>query len=165
MTGEDTLDVDSLMMLKRLRVLGLAVVRRPADGALLVGLHDLDAAGEPTFCRLLGGGVEFGEYSEQTVRRELWEELAVRVRPVTFLGALENIFVYQGEPGHELVMNWLVEFEDPTLYAVEEFVVTEGDVTQRARWIQPAELAARGIPLYPTGIVELIARTVDEVRT
>ena len=147
---------------QQLRVLGLAVVRRPDDGALLVGLHDLDVAGEPTFCRLLGGGVEFCERSDATVRRELLEELGVHARPLRFLGALENIFVYQGEPGHEVILNWLVEFEDPALYAVDEFVVTEGAATQTARWVQPAELAARGIPLYPEGIVALIASTVGE---
>ena len=150
-------------MPKRLRVLGLAVVRRPRDGALLVALHDLDAAGEPTFCRLLGGGVEFCERSDETVRRELMEELGVDARPVKFLGALENIFFYQGEPGHEVILNWLVEFEDPALYTAEEFIVTEGAVTQLARWVQPAELAARGVPLYPDGIVDLIRRTVGEV--
>ena len=154
---------DDWAMPKRLRVVGLAVVRRPRDGALLVGLHDLDAAGEPTFCRLLGGGVEFCERSDETVRRELMEELGVHARPVQFLGALENIFFYQGEPGHEVFLNWLVEFEDPALYTAEEFIVTEGAVTQLARWVQPAELAARGVPLYPDGIVDLIRRTVGEV--
>lgn len=149
-------------MPKRLRVLALAVVRRPDDGALLVGLHDLDAAGEPAFCRLLGGGVEFCERSDAAVRRELMEELGVPARPVRFLGTLENVFVYRGEPGHEVILNWLVEFEDPALYAVDEFVVTEGAATQTARWVQPAELAARGIPLYPEGIVALIASTVGE---
>ena len=69
-------------MPKRLRVVGLAVVRRPRDGALLVGLHDLDAAGEPTFCRLLGGGVEFCERSDETVRRELRSEQAWRAQSV-----------------------------------------------------------------------------------
>ena len=151
-------------MPKRLRVLALAVVRRPDDGALLVGLHDLDAAGEPAFCRLLGGGVEFCERSDDAVRRELMEELGVPARPVRFLGTLENVFVYRGEPGHEVILNWLVEFEDPALYTVDEFVVTEGDVRQTARWAQPADLAARGIPLYPEGIVELVTQALGEVR-
>jgi len=151
-------------MPKRLRVLALAVVRRPDDGALLVGLHDLDAAGEPAFCRLLGGGVEFCERSDAAVRRELMEELGVPARPVRFLGTLENVFVYRGEPGHEVILNWLVEFEDPALYTVDEFVVTEGDVRQTARWAQPADLAARGIPLYPEGIVELVTQALGEVR-
>lgn len=151
-------------MPKRLRVLALAVVRRPDDGALLVGLHDLNAAGEPAFCRLLGGGVEFCERSDVAVRRELMEELGVPARPVCFLGTLENVFVYRGEPGHEVILNWLVEFEDPALYTVDEFVVTEGDVRQTARWAQPADLAARGIPLYPEGIVELVTQALGEVR-
>lgn len=151
-------------MPKRLRVLALAVVRRPDDGALLVGLHDLDAAGEPAFCRLLGGGVEFCERSDAAVRRELMEELGVPARPVRLLGTLENVFVYRGEPGHEVILNWLVEFEDPALYTVDEFVVTEGDVRQTARWAQPADLAARGIPLYPEGIVELVTQALGEVR-
>jgi 8-oxo-dGTP pyrophosphatase MutT (NUDIX family) len=145
----------------------LAVVQRPGDGALLAGLHDLDAAGETHFCRLLGGGVEFGERSEETVRREMMEELGAAVRPIKFLGALENIFIYRGEQGHEVILNWLVEFEDPALYAVEEFTVTEDTgaanaFTHPARWVQPAELAVRGIPFYPDGIVELVAQTLGE---
>ena len=85
-------------------------------------------------------------------------------RPVRFLGTLENVFVYRGEPGHEVILNWLGEFEDPARYTVDEFVVTEGDVRQTARWAQPADLAARGIPLYPEGIVELVTQALGEVR-
>lgn len=150
------------MIANRIRVLSLALLQRPRDGALLVGMHDPDAHGEARFCRLLGGGVEFGERSEETVCRELLEELGAVVRPLQFIGALENIFVYRDQPGHEVVLNWRVEFEDPALYEVEQFTVVEGEFTHPAQWVQPADLAARGVPLYPDGILDLLARAASE---
>ena len=50
-------------------VKAMAVIRRPGDGALLVS-EDSNPAGV-LFHRPLGGHVEFGEYAEHTVRREL----------------------------------------------------------------------------------------------
>ena len=52
-------------------VKAMAVIRRPADGALLVSEH----AGPDPFHRPLGGHVEFGEYALDTVHRELREEI------------------------------------------------------------------------------------------
>jgi len=53
----------------------------------------------------------FGERSDHTVRRELLEEINAEVGELWYLGALENIFVFNGAPGHEIVMvyGWPVE--------------------------------------------------------
>ena len=42
--------------------------------------------------------------------REFREELGRTVRVVAQLGTIENRFTLQGEPGHELIVELLVEF-------------------------------------------------------
>jgi len=63
-----------------------------------------DPVKKQTFYRPLGGGIEFGESSEHTIHRELMEEIGAEVSDLKYLGTLENIFVFNGEPGHEIVM-------------------------------------------------------------
>jgi hypothetical protein len=63
----------------RIAVKALALIRRPSDGALLVG-EAADPATGLVFHRSLGGHVEFGELASETVVRELMEELGIQVR-------------------------------------------------------------------------------------
>ncbi len=46
-----------------------------------------------------GGGIEFGESSEEALRREINEELGTDIENPRLLGVLENIFTYDGERG------------------------------------------------------------------
>lgn len=86
-------------MPKAVRVVAVAIVRRPSDGAILVS-EGSDAGGS-TFQRPLGGTDEFGERATETVEREFLEELGVRVRPSAMRGVLENLFTLDGSMGHE----------------------------------------------------------------
>ena len=52
-----------------------------------------------TFHRLLGGGVEPGERSEEAVVREIAEELRATLLEPRLLGVLENVFTYDGQSG------------------------------------------------------------------
>ena len=62
-----------------------------------------DSTKGETFYRPLGGGIEFHEHSEDTIHRELSEELGAQVKDLVYIGTLENIFTFNGEPGHEIV--------------------------------------------------------------
>ena len=68
------------------------------------------------FYRPLGGGIEFGEHSEDAIVREIHEELGAAVQNVRLLGTLENIFTLEGETGHEFVQVYDAEFVDRSLY-------------------------------------------------
>ncbi|MGZ9166858.1 MAG: NUDIX hydrolase, partial [Anaerolineales bacterium] len=59
-----------------------------------------------TFYRPLGGGIEFGELSQETICRELMEELNVEVErdSLQYLGTVENIFTFNGMAGHEIML-------------------------------------------------------------
>jgi len=143
------------MLEGKIRVLALAIIRRAADGAVFAMHHTDDLRGIE-FYRPLGGGIEFGESSAEAVCREIQEELGLTVRPVRLLGVLENRFVYQDKAGHEILFNWLVEPDDPASFARDEIVYTEGLQQGVARWVVPTELARQGVPLFPTGLTELL---------
>jgi ADP-ribose pyrophosphatase YjhB (NUDIX family) len=129
----------------------MAVIKRPADGALLVS-QDANPAGE-LFQRPLGGHVEFGEYSEDTVYRELAEEIGQRLTGVDLLGVLENLFEWAGELQHEIVFVYEASFADAAAYDVtEQGILDHPERSTRVIW-RPAD--ATSPPLYPDGIAEL----------
>jgi ADP-ribose pyrophosphatase YjhB (NUDIX family) len=87
-----------------------------AGGARVDGY---DAAKGEIFYSPPGGGVEFGERAVDAARRELREELAAEVCGLTLLGVLENIFTFEGQPGHEIVFVFEARFADAALYERE----------------------------------------------
>jgi 8-oxo-dGTP pyrophosphatase MutT (NUDIX family) len=141
----------------------LGVVRR-SEGILVTELVDPE---EGPFYRPPGGGIEFGETSEEAVVREFEEELGATVAPVAFLGVHENRFEWDGEPRQELGLVHEVAFVDDgyydeeTLHGVEE----EADVTYETEWATVADLQAREEPLYPEGIDALLAGDADRIVT
>ena len=80
----------------------LAICIFSHNGKILV-FEGHDPLKDEIFYRPLGGGIEFGEHSEETVHRELMEEISAEVKDLVYLGTLENIYVFDGEPGHEIV--------------------------------------------------------------
>jgi ADP-ribose pyrophosphatase YjhB (NUDIX family) len=129
----------------------MAVIRRPADGALLVSEH---AEPDP-FHRPLGGHVELGEYALDAVHRELHEEIGQGLARVLLLGVLENIFPWHGEIAHEIVFLYAAAFSDPAAYEIDEQGIRdEADGRTRVIW-RPA--GALSPPLYPAGVPGLIA--------
>ena len=138
------------------RPIAIAIIRRPRDGAILVLQgHDQDQ----TFYRPLGGGIEFGEPSAQTVRRELREEINLKLRDVTYLATVENIFTHQGQPGHEIVMIYNARLAQASAHAYEQDPIQgfeDNGQPFSAHWIPLSHFCPNGPPLYPTGLLELI---------
>ena len=110
-----------------------------------------------TFYRSLGGGIEFGEKAEETVRRELMEELNVEVGEVRYLGTLENIFTFNGNSYHEVVLIHDGALVDSGLY--EQAVIVgkgaNGDHI-RALWKSLDEFREGKSILYPDGLLALL---------
>jgi ADP-ribose pyrophosphatase YjhB (NUDIX family) len=134
-------------------VIGLAI----RDGAVLAAEGYDDVKGE-RFYRPPGGEIEFGESSEEALRREWREELDMDLASARFLGVLENRFEFNGEPGHEVVFAYLVELSaDDGLR--DEIVLREGDLEVRATWLPLAAVRDGSERLYPEGLVDLIDST------
>lgn len=145
--------------MKKHRIRPLAICVFSRNGRILVA-EGFDEVKRQTFYRPLGGGIEFGERSEDTVRRELMEEIGAEVGNVWYLGALENIFVFNGEPGHEIVLVYDGVLTNSGLYeqAEVEGVEAEAGESFKALWKAIDEFGEGKSILYPTGLLDLLRR-------
>ncbi len=112
-----------------------------------------------TFYRPLGGGIEYAEHSADAVVRELREEIGVELVDVRCLGTLENVFTYNGEIGHEIVIVYGAQFADQSLRereCVDGWDGADGKQPLVAVWKPLAFFAAGHVPLYPNGLLELL---------
>ena len=137
----------------RIRVLALGIIWR-GDELLLMEGYD-PTKGE-TFYRPLGGGVEFGEHARDALIREFNEELSAELVNIRYLGTLENIFTYDGQPGHEIIMLFQADFADETLYTRENLVAIEDQERIPTAWKRLANFTDE-TPLYPEGLRDLLA--------
>jgi len=119
-------------MQARPAVKALALVRRPADGALLVS-RDVDPATDEPYERPLGGSVEVGEYALDAVVRELREELDAELTDVALVSVIENIFTFAGHPNHEIVFVFSAELRPVELYERDGLVVM-AQPGEQVRW-------------------------------
>ena len=117
-----------------------------------------DAQKQQTYYRPLGGTIEFGELSHDTIIRELREELGADVAHLRYWGTLENIFIYDGATGHEIVMVYDGEFVNATLYDQPVLdAVEDSGVAFKAYWLDIAEMSQPDAPpVYPTGLMGMI---------
>ncbi len=120
-----------------------------------------DPVKDEYFYRPLGGGIEFGENSADTICREMLEEIHVEVdrQSLKYLGAVENIFHFNGTAGHEIVLIYDGTLKESALY--EQAVITGKEANGediRAVWKDLAEFGVGKSILYPTGLLEMLAR-------
>ena len=99
--------------------------------------------------------MEPGESTIEAISREVQEELGKEIHNIKRLAVLENMFQYNGQPGHEIVLIFDAEFVDKTLYENPEIPINEDVWIGPARWIDLDCLP--DAPLYPDGLVELLA--------
>jgi ADP-ribose pyrophosphatase YjhB (NUDIX family) len=108
----------------------------------------------------LGGAIEFGEYGHQALARELREELGAEVLDPRYLGTLENLFVYDGEQGHEVVLLYEGTLVDAALYEQAEMTAYEDDGSAfRALWKPLVDFGRGKAPLYPDGLLAFLRGT------
>lgn len=137
-----------------IRVISICVFRD--DGRILV-CEGYDTVKQERFARPLGGEVEPGETAAQAIVREIREELGEDVTELRRLGVLENVFEYEGRPGHEVVFVFGGRFADATVYLRPELPVTEAGWSSPATW-RPFDSFGPGCRLVPEGLAALLAR-------
>lgn len=115
-----------------------------------------DPKKQEKFYRSLGGGVEFGEYSAQALEREFQEEIQAELKNIRYLGCFENIFVFNGSPGHEIVQLYGCDFVDPKFYEHDSFKFYEGKHEKLAMWVECEEFLSGKSTLYPLGIEKFL---------
>lgn len=144
------------MTLRRIRPLAICLVCRETETSRnLFVMEGFDQVKGSWFYRPLGGGIEFGERGHETVKREFLEELGQELIGVRFLYALENLFTYAGQPGHELVMVYEGRFADKAVYELDMLEAHEDDGHPfTALWKPLAEFWSGRSRLVPEGLLE-----------
>jgi 8-oxo-dGTP pyrophosphatase MutT (NUDIX family) len=135
----------------------LAICLFSRNGRILAA-EGYDPTKQQPFYRPLGGAIEFGETSAGTIVRELREELDAVVVDLRYLGTLENIFIYDGRPGHEIVLVYDGRFADESLYDAPALDGHEDSgLAFRAVWLEISTLRrADAPPIYPDGVLDLL---------
>ncbi len=140
---------------QRIRALALCVFRR--DDKIFVAAG-YDSVKKQTYYRPLGGGIEFGEPAHATVAREIREEIQAEVSQLKYLGTLENIFVYNSDMGHEIVLIFDGSFVDHDRnsddYTVEG--TDDGKILFTGEWKSLDYFRQGHAPLYPDGLLQLL---------
>ena len=105
------------------------------------------------FYRPLGGGIEFSESGTRALEREIMEELNEESKISPLVASFENIFVFDGDRGHEIILLFHAEFKNPQVYEKTRLDIYEsGKVISQAVWKSLAEIKAEGAHLYPRGL-------------
>jgi 8-oxo-dGTP pyrophosphatase MutT (NUDIX family) len=137
----------------RIRPKAVCVCRRGGD--ILVG-RAYDELRQQLFYVPPGGGIEFGERADDAVRREFVEELGAELADVTLLAVLENIYTYDGVPGHEIAFVFEGRLVDAALYERDEIDGVENGAAYVACWLPLSHFEAGGPSLYPDGLLALL---------
>ncbi|MFW2057419.1 NUDIX domain-containing protein [Acinetobacter haemolyticus] len=112
-----------------------------------------DPRKDETYLRPIGGSIEFGENSLQAVEREVLEEIHQQIVHPRLLGVLENLFIFDGLSGHEIVFVYEAEFANLKQYQQHEIKGCETDgSTYVARWLSRKQIERNQYPVYPKGI-------------
>ncbi|WP_186307678.1 NUDIX domain-containing protein [Microbacterium sp. 1.5R] len=127
----------------------------PIKEGHLLALEGYDGSRDLHFLRAIGGGIEFGETAVAALRREFMEELGVELDSAEPLGVFENIFTYEGEPGHEFAH--VFALTSSALDAVPLDAVLEIlDQGAPVRWIPIADVTSGARVLFPAGAPETL---------
>jgi 8-oxo-dGTP pyrophosphatase MutT (NUDIX family) len=132
--------------LGEIRVLALGLIR---NGERIFISEGYDPAKQQTFYRVMGGGVDFGETSLAALKREFQEEIQAELTNIRYLGCLENIFTYNGQPGHEIIQLYECDFAQPKFYKLEKLVFSEGERQKTALWVDINRFKSGELRLVP----------------
>ena len=121
----------------------------------LLVARDYHPNGE-SFYYPLGGGVEFGEHSEDALHREFDEELGVSLSNVREVGTYEEVFTTDGQKQHEVWRVYEANIAESWPYEADEFSGYEAELDEEIEcvWLSPTVFSEGKETLYPEPLVE-----------
>ncbi|MCM3782137.1 NUDIX domain-containing protein [Neobacillus mesonae] len=125
------------------------------------------------YYRPIGGTIEPGENSKQTIIREIKEEINAEITDPELIYVIENIFTFQEQLGHEIDFIYRADLTDPTLYELEAISGMEGEEDYTAVWKSIDMLTNQAkMKLVPDGLMELLhergndrTKSINYIRT
>lgn len=138
------------------RIAAKAVALVVRDGRVLVE-RCVDERAGTRFLRAIGGTIEFGEAAADAAAREWREELGLEIAGLTRLGVLENRFVYEGRPGHEIVFVFVAGLANAGDARRDEWTATDTDGRPHtAVWVSLDDVVCGAARVVPDGVAALL---------
>lgn len=138
------------------RIAAKAVALVVRDGRVLVE-RCVDERAGTRFLRAIGGTIEFGETAAEAAAREWREELGLEIVGLRRLGVLENRFVYEGRPGHEIVFVFAAGLANAGDAGRDEWTATDTDGRPHtAVWVPVADVVSGAARVVPDGVAALL---------
>ena len=104
---------------------------------------------------LIGGRVEIGENSENTIKREIKEELGKDIEITGYVGTIENFFEMKGAKYHEIMFVHKAEFVDDDDKKIENTLKNiEGKDYLQYEWLELNKIDE--YPLLPSAIKSVL---------
>jgi 8-oxo-dGTP pyrophosphatase MutT (NUDIX family) len=133
-----------------------------SNGDRILVSEAIDRVKGDRFCRPLGGGIDYGELSHAAIQREIQEEVGAEIKNLCLISVIENIFVYEDKPGHEIVFVYDAEFVDRTLYQQSALHCCESNHQSFvARWRSLADIQANQVRLVPPELTTLLQQQLN----
>lgn len=139
--------------LGKIRCIALGLIRH--NDRLLVG-EGYDPVKSQAFYRALGGGIDFGETSLEALKREFFEEIQAELTNIRYRGCLENIFTYNGQPGHEFIQVYECDFAEPEFYQRSSWFVADSKDSYKALWVEIRRFQSGELRLVPENFLEYL---------
>ena len=138
-----------------IRVKALLLVERNEEELFVSEVYD--SFEQKLYYRPIGGTVEFGERTNETLRREIYEETGKKVIKERLFHVSESIFTYNGKKGHEIVFIYKGEFEDNEISSQDEYWLTESNAEKvKCLWIKKSLFKEKKLILVPEGLLNEI---------
>lgn len=111
---------------------------------------------------LIGGRVEIGENSADTIKREIKEELGKDIEIIGYISTIENFFEMKGKKYHEIMFVYKVEFVDENDKKIEYTLKNiEGKEYLQYEWIDLDGIES--YPLLPNAIKSVLKEKIFPV--
>ncbi len=106
-----------------------------------------------------GGGIEFCETAQETLCREIAEEIGCTIQIHGPYQVFENIFDHQGFKGHEIVFAFRVTLDNEKIYKQARFPINEASGnTIWLEWIPISRFLNHQDLLFPNGILTALEK-------
>lgn len=104
---------------------------------------------------LIGGRVEIGESSSDTIKREIKEELGKDIEITGYISTIENFFEMKGLKYHEIMFIYEIEFTNEEDKKVEHTMKNiEGKDYLQYEWMDLDKIEE--YPLLPSGVKAIL---------
>lgn len=131
---------------EKIRVMALGIFKHDEHILVIAGY---DKKKDEHFFRLPGGGIDFGETSEEALRREMKEEFGCEISKLKLLQAQENLFTYEGHRGHEIIFLYEGILPDQKMHQEKLIPLKDKGSQLYAHWIPIKKFLLGEEILYP----------------